>query len=91
MTINKCRNVWSSPWRTKTEPIEEHTELESKNDREVLEELWQLPEKYRNVIYLFYYEKYTIAEIAQILGKSPNTVSSWLTRARKKLKTILTE
>lgn len=89
VTINKCRNIWRSPWRTKTEPIDEHTELMSEEDGRVLEELWQLPERYRNVIYLYYYEKYTINEIAQILGKSPNTISSWLTRARKRLKTIL--
>ncbi len=51
----------------------------------------QLPKDQRNVIYLYYYESYTIKEIAQILGKNSNTVSSSLQRARKKLKAILTE
>ena len=57
----------------------------------VLEEILHLPEKYRNVIYLYYYENFTLQDIADTLQKSINTVSSDLQRARKKLKKILTE
>lgn len=57
----------------------------------VMDELNSLPTHYRNVIYLYYYEEYTIPEIAEILGKSKNTISSQLQRARKKLKKILEE
>ena len=56
-----------------------------------MEEIRQLPETMRNVIYLYYYEEFTIAEIAKILGKNPNTVSSTLQRARRKLKDLLEE
>ncbi len=56
-----------------------------------MEEIWQLPKNMRNVIYLYYYEDYTIAEIAGILRKNPNTVSSTLQRARRKLKDLLQE
>lgn len=55
----------------------------------VLEAMQQLRPAYRNVIYLYYYEEYSIREIAAILHKSSNTVSSWLTRARKQLKEVL--
>ena len=55
------------------------------------EEILQLPEKYKTVIYLYYYESFTLKEIADTLKKSINTVSSELQRARKKLKKILTE
>ena len=41
------------------------------------------------MIFLYYYEEYNIREIASILGKSENTVSSLLQRGRKKLKTEL--
>ena len=50
-----------------------------------------MPENYRTVIYLYYYENFTLQEIADALGKRLNTVSSDLQRARKKLKKILTE
>lgn len=55
----------------------------------VLEAMQQLRPEYRNVIYLYYYEEYSIREIAAILHKSSNTVSTWLTRARKQLKGVL--
>ena len=92
VTLNKCRNLRKSWWRTRVDSIEEHLDIPStEENREVMEELKQLPVNYRNVIYLYYYEEYTIAEIGEILGKSPNTVSTWLRRARKKLKDILEE
>ncbi len=47
--------------------------------------------EYRNVLYLHYYEQYSVREIAQLLGKSPNTVSSWLTRAKSQLKEVMTD
>lgn len=50
-----------------------------------------LPEKYRAVIYLCCFEKYTTAEAAQILGKKEGTVKSLLSRARKRLKKELEE
>lgn len=59
-------------------------ERESLDDSsvEILEIVLKLPEKYRNVIYLYYYEEYSAAEIAEILGKKENTVYTWLSRAR---------
>lgn len=43
------------------------------------------------MIFLYYYEEYTIKEIASLIGKNENTVSSLLQRGRKKLKTELEE
>ena len=53
--------------------------------------LQKLPEKYRDVLYLHYYEQYTVDEIAELLDRSRNTVGSQLRRGREKLKIILTE
>ncbi len=89
VTLNKCRNLRRSFWRNRVDSIDDHTELASDETREVMAELQRLPEKYRSVIYLYYYEEYTIAEIGEILGKSPNTVSTWLRRAKIMLKGIL--
>lgn len=91
VTINKCNNFNKSVWQSRTESIDEHSNLIAPETNMVLEELYKLPENYRNVIYLYYYEEYTIPEIADILGKSQNTISAQLQRARKKLKKILDE
>ncbi len=91
VTINRCRNVRKSFWRSRVDSLDDHAELTSSEQREVMAELQRLPENYRNVVYLYYYEEYTIAEIGEILCKSPNTVATWLRRAREKLKAILEE
>lgn len=52
----------------------------------VLDEVRALPARYRNAIYLHYYEGYTAAEIGKILGASQNTVLTWLRRGREALK-----
>ena len=52
----------------------------------VLADVLLLPRKYRVVIYLYYYEEYSIREIAGMLGKKESTIQTQLARARKKLK-----
>lgn len=91
VTINKCSNFHKSVWQSRTESISNHTELIAPETSALMDELNALPKHYRNVIYLYYYEDYTIPEIAEILGKSKNTINSQLQRARKKLKKILEE
>ena len=48
-----------------------------------------LPTKYREAIFLRYYEGYEVREIAKILGRSPALVSTHLKRGKEKLKTML--
>ncbi len=63
--------------------------------REDLSFVWDavksLPVQFREVIHLHYYEGYSTAEIAKLLGRNPATVRSDLHRAREKLKSILKE
>lgn len=91
VTINKCRDLHRHLKVIETEPLEEHEDIPTKEKRDIMEEVQQLPETYRTIIYLYYYENYTLQEIADTMQKSINTVSSGLQRARKQLKTILTE
>ena len=53
-------------------------------------ELWEavrrLPEKYRTVIHLFYYEDMSVDDISKALGQNPSTVKSHLHRGRKLLR-----
>lgn len=64
-------------------------------EREDLSFVWeavsQLPVSQREIIHLFYEEGYSTAQIATIVGRRESTVRSDLTRARKRLKTILKE
>ena len=85
VTINACTDWLRALSRRKWVPLdvlaEESTELDH-SSKEVLEAVLKLPEKYCDVIYLFYYEGYTAVEIARILGKKENTIYTWLSRAK---------
>lgn len=91
VTLNKCKNLKRSFWRRNRESIEDYTHLPAPPISPIPDEIYDLPENYRNIIYLYYFEDYTVPEIAEILHKNDNTVKSSLQRARKKLKKLLTE
>lgn len=61
----------------------------SEESFELLDTIRKLPEKDRDAVYLFYYEEYTVREIAKILGEREGTTRSRLSRARQKLRTIM--
>lgn len=52
----------------------------------MLEAVLSLPKKYKDALYLFYYEEYSAAEIAKIIKKKENTVYTLLSRGRQLLK-----
>ena len=89
VTVNLCKDFLKSSWFKKRAALNENIPMHDENT-EVLDAVLRLPVKFRNVIYLHYYEDMTIAQIANILQKKENTVSSWLHRARKLLKESLT-
>lgn len=60
-------------------------------DRVLIETVKQLPEKYRAVIHLFYYEELSVEEIGKITNSKASTVRTRLTRARRQLKSLLRE
>ena len=85
---NICKNELKS-WRRKAENIEDHYELagaESINSGDVLRAVLELPDQYKTVVYLYYYEGYTGPEIAQILKKPKSTIRNHLHEARVLLK-----
>lgn len=86
VTINKAKNHLKSGWVKHTAELDESLSYTDKEDSDVLSYVMALPEKYRTTIHLFYYEGYSIIEIAQILGKSTGTVGTWLSRGRSMLK-----
>ena len=64
---------------------------ESKEEIGVYKEVMKLSSKYRTVILLYYYEGYTVRDIADILKVNPATVRTQLSRARELLKNNLKE
>jgi len=93
VTLNHCRSVWRSPWK-KHVSLEELTRtipFATRRDSDLFLSVMALPEQYRTVLYLFYYEDLTVKEIAELMKLSASAVTSRLSRARKRLKTELTE
>ena len=63
----------------------------AEEDQLLIETVRQLPEKYRAVIHLFYYEELSVEEIGKITNSKASTVRTRLTRARRQLKSLLRE
>ena len=94
VAINLCKNVLRSPWRRRV-PLDESFAASdcfaSAEESELFAEVMALPETHRTALYLFYYEEYSVREIAELLGVSETAVTSRLSRARAMLRTKLTE
>jgi len=101
VTLNGCKKLWRSAWFRHTEglprqdmPSESYLEkeiMEREKRRILLEEVWKLPRKYREVIHLFYFEEMSVKEISVATGRKQSTVTSQLTRGREILKKRLKE
>ncbi len=91
VTQNLCKNHLKHWWR-KTVDISEMREKPVEREESRLEDLiLSLPSKYKIPLYLYYYEGYSIDEIAGILDRKPATVATRLHTARKKLKNMVEE
>lgn len=88
--VNACKDELRA-YRRKAVPLEEAEQAPAPEPprSDVLDAVMELPEKYREAIYLFYYEGYSIDEIAALTGRSGAAVSAHLSRGRKQLRTML--
>lgn len=94
VAINRSINVTRSLWRRSSLPLEDYMEslpFEAPEDSALFAQVMALPEKYRVVIHLFYYEDYPVKDIAGILKVSENNVKVRLSRGRALLKKALKE
>lgn len=94
VAVNKAKNVNHTFWRKNKVPLEDYMEtltFETPESRNLFETVMKLPEKYRTVIHLFYYEDYAVKEIAGILKISESNVKARLSRGRKLLRQTLQE
>ncbi len=91
--INSSKSLLSSADRRHgagEEPLE-FLSTEDDTDPTVYNAVLQLPDKYRTAVHLFYYEGYSVEEIAKMTDTKPSTVKSHLHRARETLRRVLKE
>lgn len=89
VTINACKDFFKDFFRSHTVPLEELLRQQEElipDNTHVLDAVLSLPAKYRDAVYLYYYEGYTTDEIAHILKKNKNTVYTLLTRSKQLLR-----
>lgn len=94
VTINACRDLLKSFFHSRTLPLDSLREKPGEpapDHSDVLEAVLALPSKYKDVIYLYYYEEYSAEEIGQILRKNKNTVYTLLNQGRQLLRSSLEE
>lgn len=104
IAINYCKDYLKSWYNKKVsligEPLEsvsferdtvEETVIQKDEDEKLVAQVMSLPVKYREVIFLFYFEEMPLKEIAEITGVNENTVKTRLRRAKELLKEQLRE
>lgn len=94
VAINKAKNITRSFWHRNKCNLEEYIEtltFETPESETLFDTVMKLPEKYRIVLHLFYYEDYTTQEISDILHLSVSNVKTRLSRGRALLKETLKE
>lgn len=88
---NICKDILKSGWRSHTvalnsEVVSEQTAPPYGIQDHIFLEVMGLEERYRVALYLFYYEGYSISEIAQMLDQPQSTVKTHLRRGREMLR-----
>lgn len=99
VALNRCRDLWRAAWVKRVVLGSEKMEMmpgpddirQADEKAEMIEAVHQLPAPFREVILLHYYQGFGIAEIAAMLSLPEGTISSRLSRGRKKLETILSK
>lgn len=89
VAINECKDQLSRN-RRRHLPLDRigDAAISREDERDVSWALLRTEPKYREVLYLYYCERYKVIEIASILGKKPNTVKTLLKRGREQLRKI---
>ena len=87
VTLNCSNSLVTSNWKKKTTELDENLQFETETSHDIYREIAKLSEKYRTIIYLFYYEGYKISEISKFLHITESAVKTRLARAKEKLKT----
>lgn len=97
VALNRCRDLWRGSWARRVVlgspvfeliPAPDDAERREEEDA-MMTAVHQLPPVFREVILLHYYQNFGISEIARMLNLPEGTISSRLSRGRKKLESII--
>ena len=100
VTVNSCRDLWRGAWLKRVIlgtpvlemiPAEDETIEKREEKEDLMRAIQKLQPAFRETVLLHYYQGLGIAEIAQMLNLPEGTISSRLSRARKKLEILLKE
>ncbi len=87
---NYCKDIFKSWWRKHRVDLNDLAEnskvVQDVEVGDVIAKLLALPQKYKIVLYLFYFEEYAAKEIAELLNSNESTVRTQLQRGRERLK-----
>ena len=89
VTANKCKNVLSSVWKKRVTELPDDLAYMPRQNADIIRFVMSLERKYRIPIHLFYYEGYSIEEIARLMNARTATVGTWLARGRKQLRDMV--
>ena len=92
VTVNCSKDIFLNSWFKKTAPLSEIKDditFDTEEKSDIYYAVLDLPQKYKSVIHLFYYEDYSVSEISKCLGIKESTVKSQLHRGREILKNKL--
>lgn len=91
--VNYCKDVLKSSRRKNEICLESGKPIEAENVAEeytdVYETMMGLPEKYRVILYLYYYEGYSLKEIAALVKTNASTLRSRFAKAKELMKVYL--
>lgn len=87
MAINACKNLLKSAGRRRVVPMDQAERVPAPEGEcsELIQLIRTLPEHYGAVVYLFYYEGYSLDEIAKLCSCTPAAARKRLSRSRKLL------
>ncbi len=98
VTLNRCRDLWRAAWVKRVvlgspfDCIPGPDEIEMRTEKaDLMEAVNRLSPSFKEVLLLHYYQGFGISEISRMLDLPEGTISSRLSRARKKLEQILKE
>ncbi|MCL1964505.1 MAG: RNA polymerase sigma factor [Firmicutes bacterium] len=96
VALNRCRDLWRAAWVKRVvlgspfDCIPAPDDIDFRTEKaDLMEAVSKLSPSFKEVILLHYYQGFGIAEIAAMLELPEGTISSRLSRARKKLESML--
>lgn len=95
VATNCAKTMVTSTWNRITQGMDDEAAAKEpvyeQNENQLLGILGKLPEKYSVVLYLYYYEEYSVKEIGRLLNKRENSIKTLLARGRNLLRKSLEE